>query len=576
MKLPGNTSVLKRQRARSIITATLIEAWPYLILTALVFIVMRHVANSNWQEIFLYNGDSITLPLVEQSLARGEPFNWVFSTQTFLFPEFPIYWMCSVVARSVRGALVLNAFVNVLVLYTLFRQFVRFVAPRHRLRQVVFATTAVALYLACTISERDLYIIPPGIVHPVFIATLFMVSTYYYGVILISLTAIVLILWFTRRFRFGDLTRRRVVIFGLSTIVLCTLTSYSNPLLLLQFMLPAGVGLLFLVAVRRMPIRWFVTIVGSLVVSAVLGEALRLAFARFLPGGIERYVDIDRADDSARQLIFVVQSWSQSPAGLLKLTIVVVPIVASLCYLIYLIVYRAKGRPDSWHEPSTLDMFVTSFIFVSSVSLIAGQVVTGQVYTRYLIPLFIFPLMFLLLVADESSLGAPFRRVLNARRRWMPKATAAVAVAGIALSLVGIGLSVRPVARMASATVYEPAQCLDDWLDGRALNGTAQFMLGRPIMLYGDQRGALVQVQNFVDVQAWMNNIALYADRDFSYVLVDDENQRSTIVKRLGTPASVTSCPTFQIYDYAGTRGNDKLNGYITRWLNTYGGKYLK
>ena len=567
--------MLNRPRLRSIASAALIEAWPYLILTTLVFIVMRHVANSNWQEIFLYNGDSITLPLVEQSLSRGEPFNWVFSTQTFLFPEFPIYWLCSVVAGSVRGALVLNAFVNILLLYTLFRQIVRFIAPGHRLRQTWFATAAVALFLCCTISERDLYIIPPGIVHPVFIATLFMVSTYYYGVILVSLAVIVVLLWFTRRFRYGRLTRRRVVTFAATVIVLCTLTSYSNPLLLLQFMLPAGVGLLVLAVVRRMPIRWFLTIIGSLVISAILGEVLRLILARFLPGGIGRYVDFDRADDSARQLIFVAQSWSQSPAGILKLAIVVIPIAASVSYLIYVIAYRAKRRPDSWHKPSTLAIFITSFVLVSSVSLVAGQVVTGQVYTRYLIPLFIFPLMFFLLIADDSSLGAPFFRVLTTRARWVPAMTTTVAIAAVALSLVGIGLSVRPVAKMASTTVYAPAQCLDDWLGGRALNGTAQFMLGRPISLYGHQKGALVQVQNFVDVQAWMNNISLYSDRDFSYVLVDDESQKSRIIKKLGAPASITSCPTFQIYDYAGTHGHIKLNGYITHWLERFGSKYL-
>lgn len=49
-------------------------------------------------------------------LQRGEPFHWVFSSQTFFFPEFPLSAICGLVMGSPQGGLVLNAILNVLVL----------------------------------------------------------------------------------------------------------------------------------------------------------------------------------------------------------------------------------------------------------------------------------------------------------------------------------------------------------------------------------------------------------------------------------------------------------------------------
>jgi hypothetical protein len=61
-----------------------------------------------------------------------------------------------------------------------------------------------------------------------------------------------------------------------------------------------------------------------------------------------------------------------------------------------------------------------------------------------------------------------------------------------------------------------------------------------------------------------MNNLSSYRDRHFSFVLVDKVDvTRADTLHELGRPASVQSCPGFQIYDYAGTRGARSLDSIL-------------
>ena len=97
-------------------TSWILEAVALLVVIGLVFAKLASVAGGSWRAVFLANGDSLVLPLVLQSLQRGEPFHWVFSSQTFFLPEFPLYAICGLVMGSPQGGLVLNAILNVLVL----------------------------------------------------------------------------------------------------------------------------------------------------------------------------------------------------------------------------------------------------------------------------------------------------------------------------------------------------------------------------------------------------------------------------------------------------------------------------
>lgn len=560
-----------------------------LIVIGLVALALRQMAAGDWKDVLLYNGDSIVLPLLSQSFERGELFHWTFSTQTFLFPEYPLFWLCTLVAGSYRAALILNAVVNVLLLYALLRLIVRYIAPARRARQVAFTTLAMVVFLACVLSEPAANLIPPGIVDYGSIATLFLLTTYYYGVILVGLATILVLLWFTNGMTYRLWGRRRLALYAGALIVPGTLTMYSNPLYLLQVVLPLGATLLLLMLAGRMPPRWFIAALAPLVVATSLGGALRVLFSQYLSSDFRNYVGPTQAFQAFERLLITLSHWLATPTGIGKMILLLVPILGLVAYSIALVWrvvrLRRRGLPPLVRI-DTLDALLVLFVSTSAVSLVLGHIVTGQLLTRYLVPLFIFPLLGVLLLAKPTSYGRTVP-VVAGQRSGSPRRSGSLrpsgslrrseslrpsgslrwAVEGIAIGtalLAGLSIAAafRPVAAMADED-YAPARCLDDWLDGGDANGVGPFMVVRPIMLYGEQRGRILQVVDDVVVQPWMNNLALYEDTRFSYVLVAPDRDPAEVREVLGEPASVTQCPTFAIYDYAGTPGENTLNEWI-------------
>lgn len=542
-----------------------------LIVIGLVALALRQMAASDWKDVLLYNGDSIVLPLLSQSFERGELFHWTFSTQTFLFPEYPLFWLCTLVAGSYRAALLLNAVVNVLLLYTLLRLIVRYIAPARRGRQVAFTTLAMVVFLACVLSEPAANLIPPGIVDYGSIATLFLLTTYYYGVILVGLATILVLLWFTNGMTYRLWGRRRLALYAGAIIVPGTLTMYSNPLYLLQVVLPLGATLLLLMLAGRMPPRWFIAALAPLVVATSLGGALRILFSQYLSSDFRNYVGPTQAFQAFERLLITLSHWLATPTGIGKMILLLVPILGLVAYSIALVwgVVRQRRRGlTPLVRIDTLDALLVLFVSTSAVSLVLGHIVTGQLLTRYLVPLFIFPLLGVLLLAKPTSYGRAVPVVAGrgsgslSRSRSLVRAVAGVAIGTALLAGLSIAAASRPLAAMADED-YPPARCLDDWVNGSDANGVGPFMVVRPIMLYGEQRGRILQVVDDVVVQPWMNNLALYEDTRFSYVLVAPDRDPAKVREVLGEPASVTQCPTFAIYDYAGTPGENTLNEWI-------------
>ena len=50
-------------------------------------IILARWIGTDWEINLLYTGDSLVLPLLRESILAGQPFEWVFSSQLFLFPE---------------------------------------------------------------------------------------------------------------------------------------------------------------------------------------------------------------------------------------------------------------------------------------------------------------------------------------------------------------------------------------------------------------------------------------------------------------------------------------------------------
>jgi hypothetical protein len=539
------------------------ELWPIVLILCGMAVEFRHMSESAWKTVLLYNGDSLVLPLLQESLSRGEPYEWVFSSQTFLFPEYPIYWLCALVGQTPRIALTINAIVNVLLLYALFRGIAAQLAPGRRLRQVVFPIAALGIFFLFLLSENPNGLSGPGDVPPEDIASLFLISTYYYGVILTGLLVLLLSIWVTDRFQLERVTRARIAVYTSIVVVLVTATTFSDPLYLLQFAVPFGAAALALAMLRRLKWKWFALLAGVQAIAGAIGLVLRAVFARYIVAS-SSYISLHRTRTSIAVLTHTLVLWlDDGLLGVLKLLILIALGVLLTVLLVRFLEQNRRGRAQGAYALTPLDGFVAVFTFVSALTLLIGQVATGQLLTRYLVPLFIFPLLGIVLFADPSSLG----RRLVSPQRLRPRLPAVVgATMGVtALLAVTLGAVAAPATvDMIRTTMPTGQACFERWIGDSRANGVGSFMVTRPLKLYGPQRGELLQVTAGLGVQPWMNNLSSYRDRHFSFVLVDKVDvTRADTLHELGRPASVQSCPGFQIYDYAGTRGARSLDSIL-------------
>ncbi|MDP9027029.1 MAG: hypothetical protein M3N46_05650 [Actinomycetota bacterium] len=546
--------------ARGLRWQTLIaEVVALLLILALVFAKLAAVSGSSWRTVFLANGDSLVLPLLLQSLERGEPSDWVFSSQTFFFPEFPLYALCGLIMGTAQGGLVLNAALNVVLLYLGFRAITAAFAPRKRIRQLLVSLSAVLAFLVVVLCESGVRVLGVGTVEPSRIATLFLMTTYYGGALLISLGMLALVYWGSTRFRGGVVDRRRILVYGLVVVLVSGAITYSNPLYLLWFVAPFCATLLLLLILRRITLRWALILVFPHILGIGAGMLARGVFARYIAANIDAYLSTFGASQAASLLLSVVRGWLESPLGILQLLILVLPFALVVVFLIRHSRHGGVGDPP---RATTSELFIAVFILIAGISLIAVQVGAGRSVTRYLLPLFVFPLLALLLVRGEKM-----ERLLHSVQTRL---RIVLAVTLSSAAILTIGLSAPAVADLASPRSPVDTACLSNWLStkpdgGRNVNGVGSFWTVRALALYGDQKGRLVQVILPLSIHAWMNNLSLYEGATFSYAVADQVITGSSLREVLGKPGSIVRCDGFSIYDYAGTRGQTSLNDDIQR-----------
>ncbi|WKK71831.1 hypothetical protein Q0F99_01220 [Rathayibacter oskolensis] len=209
-------------------------------------------------------------------------------------------------------------------------------------------------------------------------------------------------------------------------------------------------------------------------------------------------------------------------------------------------------------------MVLSTFVLVAAASLLIGLIVTGSLVSRYLLPLAVFPVLMVLPLAGlrlprAERLRAPVATPV----RWV---TGAIVVAAVGAALVVALPPVRAAAATAGST--PDRACLEEWLAGRDLSGVGSFWSTRALELYGGEEVDVQQVNFDFSVQLWMNNAAAYEDTTFSFVLADHEPDWAPLaLTQLGEPRAITTCPTFDVYDYAGTTGESVLNERVATSL---------
>lgn len=538
-----------------------LEAAGLLLVLSATLLVLGRLSSTPWWSYLLSDGDSLALPLLVQSVERGEPFQWVMTSQLLVFPELPLYLLSLVLAGGgAVGALVVNAFVNVAVLHLSVRWLAaRVLAGRPQLWRVGAATVATGIVVLLSATEGR------GLINAGAFASGILLTTYYSGVALAAVLALALMAEASGGFdpaRPPRPLRTALALLGLA--IVSAATTLSNPLFALQFTAPAVVSLLAVLILRRMSWRRVLLISAVLVASAGIGYVARGALARFVAVDAATYLHIERAGTAVDGFILQMRDVGSTRLGKLEILIVVLLLLAACLTLVLAV--ATQVRPESPWSVADSSVVIATFVLVASASLLVGQVITGSLVSRYLLPLAVFPALMVLPAAQEwipPRIAARFRmlrpwRIGSAARGGLAVAVALVVVGAVVVA----GPAVRTAAAEAGSTPERA--CLESWIGDREVSGVGSFWSTRPLELYGGDRVDVQQVNFDFTAQLWMNNAASYQGTTFSYVLADREPDWAALaLGHLGEPASITACPTFDVYDYAGTPGEAELNRII-------------
>lgn len=534
-----------------------VELIAVVIVIAASLIILGRWMGTDWEINLLYNGDSLVLPLVRESVLAGEPFEWVFSSQLFLFPESVLYWIVSSFTDNPRAALAGVAVLNLVLLYVLLRWCSRllFRHSRHRILEVCVALGATATYIVYVLLE------PVSDINGTAIASLFLLVSYYPGVVLSGLTAIALTLWVTHSFTDPPVRAARTAVFTVLFVILGALTGASNPLFWMQVIAPFAVTLVIAALLRRITRRWFWTLAVVMVATVAAGYLLRQLMERYGSRGVGSYFNPSMMGESLALLYRVADDLLATPHGFLKLVlasgvllITAVPIARAL--------FRSRHADLRWQVTSA-ELILAIFSWVTVSSLLVGMVITGTMTTRYLEPFFVVPLL------SASYETVRFLRVTLAsipqtRVRRSLVAFGMIVASGMALLLVVGGmLSVQRASVLAFSEDRGGASCTAE-LPSDAESGVGTFWLTRNWDLYGTHDEAILQVNSDLTVHPWMINLASYDHQRFTFVVQDPWGfVTEESVAPLGPPKSVQKCDGFTIYDYAGTQGEELLNDLI-------------
>jgi len=246
---------------------------------------LRHIARTDWIGVFYYNADSLVLPLVERSIHHGEAFQWVFSSQNFFFPEGAFFFLSTLFTDNPRVALSINAVLNLVALYALLRVIAHVLSrhSRHRLLEICIALGAALLFVVFVLLE------PIASPNGSGIATPFLFTTYYYGVVLGGLGMLALVLWVTNAFSGHSIERRKKIIFLGAAALLTALVTFSNPLYIFQVIAPLWVTLLILIFMTRVGWRFFLQTIAATGGAVIVAFGIRALMPQLFAAGVSRY-----------------------------------------------------------------------------------------------------------------------------------------------------------------------------------------------------------------------------------------------------------------------------------------------
>ncbi|KQO61418.1 hypothetical protein [Curtobacterium sp. Leaf261] len=537
----------REARGTTVVRAAVVELVGFLTALSLAVAALRHVIETARVQLLWYDGDSVLLPMVARSLRLGEPFEWAMSPTLFFFPEVPVYLLCAAVTTTPQAALALNGVVVLLGVYALVRAIATQVMPEaSRLARIAVSVLALGVVTMLVLTESS------ATAQSMELASLLLLSTYYYGAVLAMLGTAALVLRVVRTASRPVPATAWGALVALGLLALATTT--SDPLYVPWSAGPVLVTVVLLAVARRVPWRVVGALAVALVGGSTLGYLLRIPLGPFVSLDPSTYVHPAMAVPTLGWFAALTDARAATSAGDVELLLLFLGSALSVA-----------GTVWAWRVRTARTVLVACVLStVTVVAVSVGVVLAGSETSRYLEPIVTAPLIALVAVAELVRTRVRRTRLHRAGRGFR----LVCGIVGACVLVLGVAVVPTTVSAVRAAT-YTPATCLDRWVagrsvDGRPVEGVGQFWTVRPLAAYGTDSVRLLQVTDRFSAYAWMTNLAPYRDAHPTYVLIGTRDVWTTPVQdALGDPAAIMHCSGYDIYDYAGTRGAAILRGSV-------------
>lgn len=475
---------------------------------------------TEWANQLYFNGDNITLALVIKSIIDGQPFHWVFSSQTFLFPEGPLFFISYWLSADLKTALLTNAYLNLALLGIPIYLLGKKLLPKDQDSLISFAS----FFSLCSLTlvlESTPDINASTILTPVFFVT------YYSGVIIVSLFGLVLLS------KLPKSNNNHRLFIGLAFILTGGLTYSSDPLYLLQVIAPlVTISLVLYVCNQNLRKAW--ALVFILAISGLIaGLIIRHWTSSYAVASVGSYIDVTKVGQAFTGLFSIIRNSVDQPFhGLLWLFWGSLFVIHSICTFIFL---NRNGATDKFGFDAKL---VHLFCIASPLITISGVLLTGNFYTRYLLPLPVFTLL-------GFSLILP--RIVSNR-------ISVSAISGTLVLASSFFLYVYLTFNREPTPNETDVKCYNTYASRFDLHPVGGFWTSRYLTLYSPSEHQVFQVFNDFKPHNWLSNKIDHTNTSINAVIVDHEikpfllNQADTEV--LGKPTIIYTCQQFRIYVY--------------------------
>jgi hypothetical protein len=527
-----------------------IEGWPVLIIVFALMVEFSHIVSSSWLQLYLYNGDDLTLPILTHALLSRGSFLWVSSSQFLIFPEELLYLISKLLTTSVRAALVFNSGLNMAILYALLRWAAGSIDKLSRYAKQQFALGCCLLLISYMLLERQSIGSDSGS-----IATLFLFTTYYYGVILSGMFVLCGFLRLKHALSIRQAVRRHWLFMSITSL-LVVLSTFSDPLFVVQFTLPLVVAAVVTYICNGLRLKDLLMIGIPVLISSFAGYVLRIPFKAFVGASVGTHLYTNEIPSTITVFHQAYLQYVHSLVGLVELFLVSAVIIFSLLYSLRWI-HKTTRRTIKLNNLDGRLFFVSVFVYVEAFTIISFSVATGSQVTRYLVPLFVFPLLGLL----------PLLR-LDIRRFKKP---ILIAFGSILLIIIVAGVaSLHQANTILSSSSYSDPKCLQAALDDKPEYGVGSYWQVRALDVYGHANEQALQVSINVRPFPWQANLADYKNKQFTFIIVSKQlvgNVRELPVTSPyipSNPVKIVSCSDIFVYIYKiGSTGYDQLNADI-------------